>query len=108
MAINFKDIFKSLKEGVSNLAETTFKNFVEQAKEDGEKILNSLKPNLEVWTNELEQGLISVDDFRFLVAGQKELVEMIALKQAGIAMIEADKFKNNVFNLIIDTVTGLI
>jgi hypothetical protein len=108
MAINFNDIFQSLKEGVFNLAETSFKDFVAQAKADGESVLNSLKPNLEEWTNQLKDGEISVEDFKFLVAGQKELVEMIALKQAGIALIEADKFKNSVFNLIIDTVTGLI
>lgn len=108
MALNFKDIFESLKEGVSSLAETSLQDFISQAKTDGKNILDSLKSNLKKWTQQLEDGDLSLDDFKFLVLAQKDLIEMVALKQAGVAMIEAVKFKNSVFNLIINTITGLI
>lgn len=108
MPINFQDIFNSLKQGVSNLAETSLKNFIGQAKSDGQNILDSMKDNLQNWTTQLANGEISPADFKFLVLGQKDLLEMVALKQAGLLLVQIDEFRNGVLNLIVNTVTGAI
>lgn len=106
--INFQGVMDTLKDEVVNLALATFKDYKTQAKADALQLLNDMKENLRSWTLQLAQGKLSKADFEFLVLGQKELVEMNALRQAGMALIKADEFKNSLFNLITNTITGLI
>jgi len=93
---------------VTNLALSTVNNYKSEATADALNMLNMMKENLSTWTMELADGKMSTKDFEFLVLGQKELIEMNALKQAGLAMIQVDEFKNSILNLIIKTVIGLI
>ena len=108
MPINFQEIFNNLKQGVSSLAETSLKDFVLQAKSDGQKILDSMKAKLEKWSNQLANGELSPEDFKELILGQKDLLEMVALKEAGLLLISAEAFKNSVLNLIITSITSAI
>ncbi|SDP82125.1 hypothetical protein SAMN05428975_2977 [Mucilaginibacter sp. OK268] len=108
MAINFKNVLATLKQGIADLAGNTLKEFVTQATADGQAILNELKDDLKTWTKQLAKGDISKDDFSDLVLGQADEIKMIALKQAGLAEVAVDQFKSDVFNLIINTVVGLI
>lgn len=106
--INFQQILDKLKDEVINLALSTFNKYKNEAKTDALQLLDELKENLKTWTFQLAEGKLSRADFEFLVLGQKELIEMNALKQAGLALIKADEFKNNLLNLITSTVLGLI
>lgn len=106
--INFGDILNQLKTGLLNLAETTVKNFVDQAKTDGQNLLTSIEAKLEGWTTQLASGDISASDFEWLVNSQKDLVVMNALEQAGLAEINVDQFKTSAFNLIINTVLSIV
>jgi hypothetical protein len=108
MAIDFKNVLETLKNGVKDLAEKNLKDFVASATADGQAIITDLQDDLETWTLQLAQGEITKDDFTFLVLGQKDLIKMIALKQAGLAEIAVDRFKNGVFDLITNTIVGLI
>lgn len=108
MALDFQKIFDSLKDEVISLASLTFKKHKEEAKADASKLIQDLKEDLKTWTLQLADGQISKSDFEFLIMGQKELIEMNALKQVGLAIIELDKFKTSILNLIINTVLGLI
>jgi len=108
MQIDFGNVLNTLKTGIVNLAQTTLKDYVAQATQDGQAILNELKDNLKTWTQALADGSLSKADFGDLVLGQKDLLEMVALKQAGLAVIQVDQFKMDVINLIKTTITGLI
>jgi hypothetical protein len=108
MAIDFKNVLETLKNGVKDLAEKNLKDFVASATADGHAIITELQDNLETWTQQLANGEITKDEFAFLVSGQKDLIKMIALKQAGLAQIAVDQFKNGVFDLITNTIVGLI
>ncbi len=107
-AINFQKIFKGLEDEAIKLAIAGFTQYKDQAKTDAVNLMESLKVNLENWTIQLAEGKLSKDDFEFLVLAQKELIEMNALKQAGLALIKADEFKNSLLNLVVKTVIGLI
>jgi len=107
-AINFQEIFNGLKDEVVKLALSTFKEYKNQAKTDAINLVESIKGNLENWTVLLAEGKLSKSDFEFLVLAQKELIEMNALKQAGLALIKADEFKNSLLNLVTKTIIGLI
>lgn len=106
--IDFQKVISTLKDSIINLAESTFKNYKNEAKSDGLALLNSVKENLETWTQELADGKLSKEDFEFLILGQKELIEMNALKQAGLSLINVDEFKTSVLHLIVNTVFGLL
>ena len=108
MAVNLTKVFNNLKTGIADLAEKDVKDYIAEATTDGQALLNELKADLANWTQELLNKQLSEDDFKDLVLGQKDEIEMVALKEAGIAEIKADQFKIDVINLIITTITALI
>lgn len=105
--INFEVVLDKLKDEVTNIALSTIKNFKNESKRDALNLLEEMKENLRTWTLQLAEGKLSKKDFEYLVLGQKELIEMSALKQSGLSLIKADEFKNKLFNLVINTVVGL-
>lgn len=106
--IDFAIVFDKLKDEVLSLALTTFKSYGKAAKSDAIKLLDDLQDNLKTWTLQLASGELSIEDYEFLVLGQKEVIKMSALKQVGISVIKADEFKNSLFDLIIKSVLKLI
>lgn len=106
--IDFQSIIDTLKGNIIKLAEKNFKEYKNEAKNDGLELLNTVKNNLKTWTTELAEGALSKDDFEFLILAQKELIEMNALKHAGLALIKIDQFKTSVLHQIIDTVFSLV
>ena len=106
--VDFKSILEKLKDEAVHLALTTFKDYKTEAKTDALKLLDELKVSLERWTLLFADGKLTKADFEFLVLGQKELVEMNALKQAGLTLIKTDEFKNSLLKLITTTIAGLI
>src|SRR6476660_4199300 len=108
MSINFKDVFNNLKRDIAILAKRTFEDNVKEAKKDGQNILDVLKTQLEAYTEEMAAGALTKKEFNDLVLGEKAELEMVALKRAGITLVEADKFKESVLNLIINTISGLV
>ncbi len=106
--INIQQILESLKKEAVALATLTFKQYKEAASADALKLLAEMQVSIEKWALQLANGEISKADFEFLLLGQKDLIKMNALKEVGIALIEADKFKASLMKLITNTVTGLI
>jgi len=106
--IDFQAILATLKVGVTGLATTTVHNYLNEAKADGLKMVDSLKADIQTWGQELAAGKMSADDVEFLVMAKKEVIEMNALKQVGLGMVKVDEFKNGILKLIVKTITGLI
>jgi hypothetical protein len=102
--IDFADIFNQLKSDTANFAQTSLKSYVDDAKSDCQNFLESVKDKLEKWTGLLANGSLAKEDFEWLVYSQKELAEMNALKQAGLAEISIDQFRGGLINLIIDSI----
>jgi len=98
----------TLKSGVINLAETDVKDYVAEATQDGQGILIDLKTDLEGWADQVASGALSPSDFQDLLMGQKDELEMVALKDVGLAEIAVDQFKADIFNLINTTIGILI
>lgn len=108
MPVDFQSIFNTLVDGVENLAKDLLKNYVNDAKNDGVAFLNDTKADLQKWVNELAAGDMTTEEFKSLVNGQKDLLEMVALRKAGEAAITIDKFKNSLLNLVTTTVFSLL
>lgn len=108
MASDFNDLFELLKKGVTDLAESTLKKYVSKAKSDGQKMLEEMKEKLKRWTELLVEGKLTTEDFEWLVNSQKDLIQMEALKMAGLAAIRIDQFKASLMNMVVDTVFSFI
>ena len=108
MAINIQEILKQLKTGIGDLAKSTLKNYSEQAIKDAETLLSNMEADLKTWTAQLERGDLSTADFKDLVLGQKDLIKMVSLKQAGLAQIQIDQFKKGVLDLVVNTLSALV
>lgn len=106
--INFDQLYESLKNGVESVAKDSLQDYYNEAKSDGQRALTNLKENLKQWALEVENGDMSADDLVFLLKGEEALNEMIALKQAGLASVHIDQFRNGLVNMIINTLTGFV
>lgn len=106
--MNFQDIFNELKDNIVTLAKISFKKFADQAAQDGKQLLEDLKDRLQRWTELLAQGQITPGDFEMLVLNQKDLIEMAALRQAGLSAIKAEQFRDSIINVVIDTITNVV
>lgn len=99
----FNDFWDTLKTAVEDFAETSFNNLKDQAIKDGQAFLDKTKDDIKQWTQELADGTLSEDDFRFLLLGKKDLAELEALKEAGLAAAETDKFISGLINTVVST-----
>jgi len=106
--INFDEVFNTLKQGVTSLAQTTIKGYVSEAESDGQDMLNQMKANLQTWTTQFTNNQISQAELTDLIGDQRDDLQMAALTQIGIAEADLDNFKSGIISLIENTIFGLV
>ncbi len=106
--IDFNALLGNLKNEVTALAVSSVQNYANEAKADGLKLVESMKTDLQTWAALWADGKMSKEDVEFLVLAKKDLIQMNALKQAGLGLIKIDEFKNSLLNLIVKTLIGLV
>jgi hypothetical protein len=106
--VSIEQLVQALQSGVETLAKSTLNDFASQAKTDGKNAIDSMKTNLQKWTLELGSGALTEEDIAFLIKEQAALDEMTTLKQAGLAEIKIDQFKNNLINMFTNTIFSFI
>ena len=100
---DFENFLDALQDEVLDLAQTHLDDLKDAAVQDGEQFLDDAEEDLKTWTRLLEKGELSEADFRSLVKGKKDLARMEALKQAGLAAVEIDKFRDALADRIVGT-----
>ena len=98
----FNSIIRGLRDDVDDLAKLTVRKYRRDAAKDARKALTSMKKDLKRWSDLLEKGLLTTDDFEFLVNSQQDSVKMTALKNSGLGLVRMDQFKFAFFNMVID------
>lgn len=101
-AKEFNALIRGLRSDIDDLAKLTVRKYRRAAAKDARKQLTAMKKDLRRWSDLLEQGLLTTDDFEFLVNSQQDSLKMTALRNSGLALIRVDQFKFSFFNLIID------
>ncbi len=101
-------LFDTLKAGVIALAKSTLQDYVSQATQDGQNTIDQFASDIERWAEKVASGDLTVDNVKFLAEGKKELMEMKALEQIGIARIEIDNFKSGIVDLIVTTISKML
>lgn len=100
---DFNDFWANLRGGLEEHAKKYLVEFKDAAEKDGKTFFDKTKEDLQRWTESLEQGDLSKEDFEWLIKGKKDLAEMEALKEAGLALVRIEKFQNDLISLVIDT-----
>ena len=100
----FDEIFNEIKTKVIGLATDEVKDYKDNAVKDTNEYLQTSKEKLKKWTLLLVDKKIDGEEFEYLVNSQLGLGEMKVLTNVGIAQIKAEKFKNDVINLVVNTV----
>ena len=106
-SMDYQAVLVTLKDGVTDLATTNVHNYLNEAKADGLKMVDSLKTDIHNWGLELAAGKMSANDVEFLVMAKKELIQMNALKQVGLGQVKVDEFKNSILRLIVNTLVNV-
>lgn len=107
-AFDFEQFLNSIKEEVTNLAKTEANEFVEAARQDGEAFLNETKTDLLIWTRQLADGVLTKDEFEFLVKGKKDVAKMEALAQAGIGAAKVEKIRTGLINAVLQKALSML
>lgn len=100
---DFNGFLDTLTERIGALAVGNLKDFKDAITKDGKAFLDKAQKDLERWTGLLEGGQLTAEEFEFLVKGKKDLADLAALKQAGLAKARLDKFRNSLVELVIGT-----
>lgn len=100
---NFEEFLNELKDGIAELAKKEAGEFVMQAKNDSQAFLDKMKDDLQTWFKQLTDGQLSKADFEYLVKGRKDVAEMAALTQIGLAKVRVERIMNGVIDLVIRT-----
>lgn len=99
----FDEFLSELKTEIVELASYSWKNYEEAAINDGKDFVEKSKADLERWTKMLAQHDLSREDFEWLIVGKKDLAELVALKQQGLAKVALDRFTNGLIDTIVST-----
>ena len=106
--MNFGHILDDVLGQSKELGKTLFKQFAAQASDDARDFLQKSRESLERAALLLADGKIDPDDFEDLVRGKRDLAQMHALKQSGLAKAAIDTFTNGVLNIFIAAVFAAI
>ncbi len=100
---DLEDFFEKLADGLRQLVEKEWRSLQAEALSDANAFIHQMEADLQRWIRLLAAGDLTQDDFEFLVRGKKDLIELAALKQQGLAAVRLDRFKQALADLIIRT-----
>ena len=99
----FEEFISAIGQGVEDLAKSTISDYKEQALIDADAFVSESKSDLQRWTGMLANKQLTQDDFAWLIKGRKDVAELKALKQSGLALVRVDRFKSALMDLVVDT-----
>lgn len=98
----------SIESQVTELALLIFKGYTTQALSDLNDFRINAQSDLTDWVLSLKSGEISTEEFDELVMGEKELLELKALKQAGLGQVALDEFTAGVLQIVMTAVKSAL
>jgi hypothetical protein len=99
----FDAFLEELKTNLLTLAQSEFNEFTEEATVSGVTFAIQVQNDLVRWAQQHTAGLLSDEDFEWLLLAKKDLVELKGLKQLGLAAIRLDNFVNSLVTVVVST-----
>jgi hypothetical protein len=79
-----------------------------KVEEDTVAFLEKTEDDLNRWADLVDEGKLTSDELEFLIMGKRDLAEMNGLKNAGLALVEAQKMRAIVIQVVIATIFDLL
>jgi hypothetical protein len=99
----FDDFSDQWVKGVEAFTLKSYKDFKDAAITDANAFFSEMDEDLQRWTGMLSTGELSEREFASLVKGEKDLLELHSLQQAGLVKVRVDMFTNGVLDLTVST-----
>jgi len=100
---DFNEFLTVLAANIKQFALENWKEQAEAVMADGTSFVNKLKADLARWTEELASGKLTKDDFEWLIKSKKDVAEMEALKQAGLAQARLARCRKGLVDIVVKT-----
>ncbi len=88
--------------------EEQLESFFEAATDEIEKAIEAVEERMRSWIAAVVNGELSLEEFRELVEGEKDLAVLSALQQTVTAKGIAGALKNTVLEKVLEVVTGFV
>lgn len=102
--VDFNAFLEILKKDLSNIAEDLGRDYIHEIINDGTEFANKRKEYLVYRTQLLTEGKLTESEFKWLLRSDRNLIEMKAVKQRGLAVVQMNKIQD----AIIGAVTGAL
>jgi len=99
----FDDFVSEVKSGAKDILQPLAKDLTKQAVDDTRAFLDKTEKDLKRWAGMLAIGELTKLEFKDLVRGQKALLKLHSLTEAGIAATKIERARTRLVNLVIDT-----
>lgn len=99
--MDFEAFVGELKKAVRAYARDNWDEFRKAATSDGLAFVDAVRADLERWTRLVASGDLTPDEFAFLLEAKKDLAEVTALKQLGLAKARRDRFVNGLAEVVV-------
>ncbi|WP_291319736.1 hypothetical protein [Desulfonatronospira sp.] len=94
--INFSLIVEEFRNELISLSSDLRDDIKDALLQDGLDFIEGSKADLERWSNLFAAGQLSREELEWLLRSKRDLVEMEALKQKGLALARIDRYRNAV------------
>jgi hypothetical protein len=105
-SFDFGKFLSAFREGMVELATKEGKEYIDEARKDGDQFATDLRADLELWGRQLASGALSQADFASLLRGRRDVAEMAALKQVGLAKVRIDRIVDGMIDVAVMAAKG--
>ena len=102
----FDEFIGGVKAGMGPLVKEFAGGLKQDATTDMVAFLKAKKDDLKSWTDSLLKGEMTRDEFEMLVRGSASLLELRALRIAGVQLARLQRLRDAFFKLVVDTAVG--
>jgi hypothetical protein len=99
--IDFNDFLKTLKSDLADIAKEAGEDIKDELMRDGTSFAEKLKDDLQRWTTAIVEGTLTQEELEYLLQAKKDLAQMEALKQKGLAKARIAKLKNTLISAVV-------
>jgi len=105
---DFNALFQSLKTAAEEYVVVNVKDHAKSVTTDTRAFLGDSKADLQKYTVQLEQGIITKEKFESLMLDMKDNFKLEAALQSGLSQIRADQIRSQIITIIMETAFRLL
>jgi hypothetical protein len=100
--------WSNIEKETVTLAKTILHGYAGEALKDAQAFRVRVEQQMHEWSQDLRNGEITQKNFASLVRGERDLAEMQALKQVGLAQVALDTFTSGFMEIVLNAALAAI